>query len=235
MSKYITTHWGTYKVLQDKENNILLDYWDQDSYPTKFGLSFVDTATDNLRIKQPYIRKGWLKNKGINNVSLFEVGPIYKDDNPEGQKTVATGLRTGNKKDKNWHSDELQFDFYDLKSDILECLKALSCPVSKLKILPEAPNYFHPGRSGILKLGNHVIACLGEINPTLLREMKTFIARGSSFSAKEGETDDLVMACVLVVRIAQQVAQYDENAYDELKDSFSDEEAVDPMPFVFLT
>ena len=43
------------------------------------------------------------------------------------------------------------------------------------------------------------------------------------------------MACVLVVRIAQQVAQYDENAYDELKDSFSDEESVDPMPFVFLT
>jgi hypothetical protein len=69
----------------------------------------------------------------------------------------------------------------------------------------------------------------------LLREIKTFIARGSSFSAKEGETDDLVMACVLVVRIAQQVAQYDENAYDELKDSFSDEESVDPMPFVFLT
>ena len=64
MSKYITTHWGTYKVLQDKENNILLDYWDQDSCPTKFGLSFVDTATDNLRIKQPYIRKGWLENKG---------------------------------------------------------------------------------------------------------------------------------------------------------------------------
>ena len=62
-------------------------------------------------------------------------------------------------------------NFYDLKSDVLECLKALSCPVSKLKILPEAPNYFHPGRSGILKLGNNVIACLGEINPTLLREM----------------------------------------------------------------
>ena len=69
----------------------------------------------------------------------------------------------------------------------------------------------------------------------LLKEIKTFIARCSSFSAKDGETDDLVMACVLVVRIAQQVAQYDESAYDELKDSFSDDEAVDPMPFVFLT
>ena len=69
----------------------------------------------------------------------------------------------------------------------------------------------------------------------LLQELKTFIARGSSFSAKDGETDDLVMATILVVRIAQQVAQYDENAYDELKDSFTDEESVEPMPFVFLT
>jgi len=69
----------------------------------------------------------------------------------------------------------------------------------------------------------------------LLQEVKTFIARGSSFSAKDGEKDDLVMSTLLVVRIVQQVAQYDENAYDELRDTFSDEDAVEPMPFVFLT
>ena len=69
----------------------------------------------------------------------------------------------------------------------------------------------------------------------LLQEIKTFIARGSSYSAKDGEKDDLVMATLLVVRIVQQVAQYDENAYDELRDTFSDEEKVEPMPFVFLT
>ena len=69
---------------------------------------------------------------------------------------------------------------------------------------------------------------------TLLRETKTFIARGASYSAKEGETDDLVMAALLVVRVAQQVAQYDETTYNELKDSFSDEEDLAPMPFVFL-
>ena len=69
----------------------------------------------------------------------------------------------------------------------------------------------------------------------LLQELKTFIARGSSFSAKDGETDDLVMATILVVRVAQQVAQYDELAYDELKDTFDDEDSVEPMPFVFLT
>ena len=69
----------------------------------------------------------------------------------------------------------------------------------------------------------------------LLQEVKTFIARGSSYSGKDGEKDDLVMATLLVVRIVQQVAQYDENAYDDLRDTFSDEDKVEPMPFVFLT
>jgi hypothetical protein len=69
----------------------------------------------------------------------------------------------------------------------------------------------------------------------LLRELKTFVARASSFSAKDGETDDLVMALLLVVRIAQHVAQYDETTYNELKDTFDEEEDLAPMPFVFLT
>jgi hypothetical protein len=68
----------------------------------------------------------------------------------------------------------------------------------------------------------------------LLRETKTFISRGASFSAKDGEADDLVMSALLVVRVAQQVAQYDETTYNELKDSFSDEENIAPMPFTFL-
>ena len=67
MSKYIATHWGTYKVLHDKENNISLDTWDLDLHPTKFGLSLFDSATDDLRIRQPYIRKGWLDDKDSNN------------------------------------------------------------------------------------------------------------------------------------------------------------------------
>ena len=69
----------------------------------------------------------------------------------------------------------------------------------------------------------------------MLRELKTFVARGSGFAAKDGETDDLVMALLLVVRITQEVAQYDEVTYNELRDTFSDEDDMAPMPFVFLT
>lgn len=66
----------------------------------------------------------------------------------------------------------------------------------------------------------------------LIQELKTFIARGSSFAAKSSETDDLVMASVLVVRIAQQVAQYDEVTYEELKDSFDEDGTDAPMPIM---
>ncbi len=111
------------------------------------------------------------KNKGVNNISLFEVGPIFKNDDPKGQMTAVTALRCGNKIDKNWKSDEIKFDFFDLKSDLLACLRMLSFPVSRLKILPEAQNYFHPGRSGVFKLGNKVIASLGEINPIILKDL----------------------------------------------------------------
>jgi hypothetical protein len=69
----------------------------------------------------------------------------------------------------------------------------------------------------------------------LLRELKTFISRGNSFSAKEGEHDDLVMSLILVIRIAQEVMKYEESAYDYLQDTYEDgDDGIEPMPFSFL-
>lgn len=64
----------------------------------------------------------------------------------------------------------------------------------------------------------------------LLREVKTFIARGASYAAKDGETDDLVMATMLVVRMVQEISRYDENTFEDLRDSFGDDEYLAPMP-----
>jgi intein/homing endonuclease len=68
----------------------------------------------------------------------------------------------------------------------------------------------------------------------LIRELKTFVAKGNSYSAKEGETDDLVMSTILAVRMAMQVAKYDPEAFDDLKDSFDDSELRRPMPVGFI-
>ena len=76
----------------------------------------------------------------------------------------------------------------------------------------------------------------GKMEPfsrNLIRELKTFIAKGKSFEAKTGETDDLVSATLLCVRQIQVISRFDEQ-YEELlgesldNDSYDD----DPLPIV---
>jgi hypothetical protein len=66
---------------------------------------------------------------------------------------------------------------------------------------------------------------------SLISELKTFVARGASYAAKPGETDDLVMATVLVVRMLQQLQNY----HVELTSNMSDHgERRDPLPFIAM-
>ena len=67
----------------------------------------------------------------------------------------------------------------------------------------------------------------------LIRELKTFVARGTSYKAKEGETDDLVMALILVIRMIQVVSKYDEETFEQIREAFEDEISL-PMPIGFL-
>jgi hypothetical protein len=64
----------------------------------------------------------------------------------------------------------------------------------------------------------------------LLSELKTFIARGNTYQAKDGYTDDLVMATVLVVRMMTEL----QNHYPDMDKMMRDSEAdyVMPMPFI---
>ena len=69
--KFISTHWGTY-THETKNKNRSLNFWKKDPSPSKFGLNFLSAAKDNLRIKQPYIRKGWLeKNNNLRGKDTY--------------------------------------------------------------------------------------------------------------------------------------------------------------------
>jgi hypothetical protein len=63
-----------------------------------------------------------------------------------------------------------------------------------------------------------------------LREVKNFVASGVTFKAKEGETDDLVMALLLVVRMTLIISHYDEQTFDDMRDTFGDDDYLSPMP-----
>ncbi len=66
----------------------------------------------------------------------------------------------------------------------------------------------------------------------LISELKTFVAAANSFQAKIGETDDLVMAMLLAVRMAVFLREFDRNLDEKLKDST--DELIMPMPFIML-
>jgi len=67
----------------------------------------------------------------------------------------------------------------------------------------------------------------------LIGEIKTFVAHGPSFAAKEGETDDLVMATVLAVRIIEHLMRYDEATWNYLVERSSND-YITPMPIGML-
>ena len=65
---------------------------------------------------------------------------------------------------------------------------------------------------------------------SLVSELKTFIASGVGYAAKPGETDDLVMATVLAVRMLQLLQSYDNEINNQLRDH--GDVIIPPMPFI---
>tara|TARA_B110000444_G_scaffold100222_1_gene94870 strand:+ start:160 stop:2466 length:2307 start_codon:yes stop_codon:yes gene_type:complete len=63
MNNFVSTHWGTYETSKKNEKNIKINKWSKDPNPSDFGLGFLESATDDLRINQPHIRKEWLKDR----------------------------------------------------------------------------------------------------------------------------------------------------------------------------
>ena len=66
----------------------------------------------------------------------------------------------------------------------------------------------------------------------LISELKNFVASGTSYAAKPGEHDDLVMATVLSIRMLQQLQEYHKEIGDKLRDY--EDDIVEPMPFIVI-
>jgi hypothetical protein len=65
----------------------------------------------------------------------------------------------------------------------------------------------------------------------LISELKTFVAHGTSFAAKPGETDDLVMSIILAIRMIQAVQEFDADLDETLR---GQEDMILPMPFIMM-
>jgi phenylalanyl-tRNA synthetase beta chain len=105
--------------------------------------------------------------RGLADPALFEVGPQYKDATPQGQLTVAAGIRHNMAVPRNWAGPARVVDAFDAKADALAVLAAIGAPVDNMSAQSGAPDWYHPGRSGAIKLGDRVMAHFGELHPEI--------------------------------------------------------------------
>jgi phenylalanyl-tRNA synthetase beta chain len=107
-------------------------------------------------------------DRGFPDVALYEVGPLYRDDTPEGQANVAAGLRAGLLGPRDWRAKPGEADLFAAKEDALAVLAAAGAPIDNIQVSGEPPAWFHPGRSGVLRLGPTVLGHFGELHPEIL-------------------------------------------------------------------
>lgn len=107
--------------------------------------------------------------RGAGSVSLFEVGPEFFGRRPGEQKLAAAGVRCGMTAKKYWQGGERAYDVFDAKADALAAIAAANGPWDNAQVTTDAPAYYHPGRSGALRLGKNVLAYFGELHPSVLK------------------------------------------------------------------
>lgn len=140
-------------------------------------LVLANPISSDLGVMRPSVLPGLVAAAGRNaargrkDLALFEVGGGYISDQPDGQQTVAAGLRALNSP-RHWQQLSAGDGVFAAKADAMKTLEATGAPVASLMIMEGAPSHYHPGRSGILSMGpkNH-LAYFGELNPRVLKEM----------------------------------------------------------------
>jgi phenylalanyl-tRNA synthetase beta chain len=115
-------------------------------------------------------------DRGFNDLALFEVSGTYEGNTPDAQRRVAAGVRRGTAKlegsGRHWSGNIGPVGVFDAKADALAVLEACGAPIDKLQIESGGPAWYHPGRSGTIKLGPKVIlGTFGEFHPKTLETL----------------------------------------------------------------
>jgi phenylalanyl-tRNA synthetase beta chain len=149
-------------------------------FATQFGggetsLGLLNPISADLDVMRPSILPNLIAaaarnlDRGATDIGLFEVGPQYKNDTPEGQSVVAAGVWLGQAVPRNWSDPARAVDPFDAKADALAVLAEIGAPTEKLRVFPGAASWYHPGRSGTLRLGpKNILAAFGEVHPRTL-------------------------------------------------------------------
>jgi phenylalanyl-tRNA synthetase, beta subunit, non-spirochete bacterial len=147
------------------------------------GLKLANPIASDMSDMRPSLLPGLLTaaqrnaDKGYGDVAIFEVSGTYESDTPEGQRRVAGGVRRGtasiNGAGRLWSNATKgggkPVDVFDAKADALAVLEACGLPMGNVQVEKGAPAWYHPGRSGTIRMGPKVVlGYFGEFHPKTL-------------------------------------------------------------------
>jgi phenylalanyl-tRNA synthetase beta chain len=146
------------------------------------SLELANPISSEMSSMRPSLLPGLLtavtrnRNRGFADLGLFELGQAYRGDAPEDQYLAAAGVRAGTAKltgsGRHWDGAAPEVDVFDAKADVFAVLAALGFDPGKAQITRDAPAWFHPGRSGTLRLGPKVVlAHFGAFHPATLKSL----------------------------------------------------------------
>ncbi len=127
----------------------------------------------DLAVMRPSLLPGLIsaakrnRDRGQKSLQLFECGKRYVAANNGTEKLSLALLATGEKHPRHWSSGKAQlFDVWDAKTHALALLDVCGVSAQKVQITAEANSWYHPGRSGVIKLGpKNILAEFGELHP----------------------------------------------------------------------
>ncbi len=148
-------------------------------YQSKTALTLTNPISADLDTMRPSILPNLISaaqknaDRGYPDAALFEISKCYRTTEAGGEVVVASGLRSGMGVPRHWSGPTRKADGMDAKADALCVLEACGLnPASAQISTADIPDWYHPGRSGVLKLGQTVLGCFGEIHPSVLNDMK---------------------------------------------------------------
>ncbi len=109
--------------------------------------------------------------RGLGDVALFEIGPVFLGLEPQDQRTVIAAVAAPVAA-RRW--DGVSEDaLFLLKGDLIDLLADLGAPIGSLQVVQGGTSpWWHPGRSARVQLGpKAVMAEFGQLHPAVLRAM----------------------------------------------------------------
>ena len=119
-----------------------------------------------------YLKKNL--DRGFKDISLFEIGPIFKSSQPGQQYTVMGAIKSGKISRLNWSDKGRMVDVFDSKKDLIQTLIESGYDKRNFFVRDKSPSYYHPGKSGSIYLDKddiEPIGYFGEIHPNIIKKL----------------------------------------------------------------